>query len=674
MKSFLLVLVLLVPGIAFADDSRKNQTVDLYPTASLQPIIVTPSRAPLQSDMVPSDVTVISASQIESSGDSTIGEVLSNIGGLYVYNDGEVKTDKVDIRGFADTAVSNVLIMIDGRKINSIDISGPDLSSIPVESIERIEIIRGASSVLYGDNAVGGVVNIITKEGCGKANGSIEYEAGSYGLSTENVNVNGSMAGLSYDMDQKYSGETGYRANSTMIAKDYDGKFAYSLTDTLTINSSIIWHQDQYGLPGGLSAQDIALNGRRSSDYPNSTDYASTLDKTFTLGIDDKSDLGDISLDGSYQDKTTYAFFNEDPYGATAVKYDITTTGILAKDILKGKILDHEFETVAGVDLYDSENRILGGGYGLSQDFDRVSVYKYELGAYDNTTLWLTDRLNVNAGYRYQYAHYTFNDAGNDLKTTQNANAPVGNAGLTYEYAPGSNVHASVAQTFRFLATDEWYSTFTGLSTSLKQQTGIQYEVGVKQNIDDITTVTATPYLIDNKNEIFYDPYEVFFGENSNYGHTRRIGIELTQTTDLLKILKSRLDALNINSTFTYQDPKFVGGPYNNHTIPMVPYLQSTTGIEIGFLKHFTFTANEKYTGQQYAIDDVLGQTARVKQYCTTDLKLSYKIGSIEIAVGVDNLFNEYYNDYVVMSTIDTDKAYYPAPGRTIYSQLTWRF
>ena len=72
----------------------------------------------------------------------------------------------VDLRGFGATAVSNTLILINGRRVNDIDMQGVDLSTIPRDSIQRIEITKGNSgAVLYGDNAMGGVINIVTKTG-----------------------------------------------------------------------------------------------------------------------------------------------------------------------------------------------------------------------------------------------------------------------------------------------------------------------------------------------------------------------------------------------------------------------------------------------------------------------------------------------------------------------------
>ena len=89
-----------------------------------------------------------------------------------------VKTS-VDLRGFGAFATSNTLVLINGRRLNDIDMAGVDFSTIPRDSIERIEITRGNSgAVLYGDNAVGGVINIVLKNGVGGPPVAIRGEAG----------------------------------------------------------------------------------------------------------------------------------------------------------------------------------------------------------------------------------------------------------------------------------------------------------------------------------------------------------------------------------------------------------------------------------------------------------------------------------------------------------------
>ena len=160
MKKYLSILILMV---AFISVSRQNAFSEI--THEEDPIIVTATRIAQHNYRLTGNVTVIDSEEIADYGAQNIPDLLSDSVGVNIYNYGTKKSSNIDIRGFGETAASNVLVLVNDRKINSVDISGPDLLRIPIGSVDRIEIIRGAGSVLYGDNAVGGVVNIITKKG-----------------------------------------------------------------------------------------------------------------------------------------------------------------------------------------------------------------------------------------------------------------------------------------------------------------------------------------------------------------------------------------------------------------------------------------------------------------------------------------------------------------------------
>ena len=174
--------VVLSAGFVYAD-ADENTDIEL------EKIVVTPTRMEQYDYDATSNVTVIGSKEIKSSHAKNIPEVLIEKAGLNIYNNSSDKTNRVDIRGFADTSITNVLVLIDGRKINPVDTSGPDWLQIPVESIERIEVVRGAGSVLYGDNAVGGVINIITKKGAGRFSGRVGTMLGSYNTRQDDMEI-----------------------------------------------------------------------------------------------------------------------------------------------------------------------------------------------------------------------------------------------------------------------------------------------------------------------------------------------------------------------------------------------------------------------------------------------------------------------------------------------------
>src|SRR3954454_14884248 len=143
--------------------------------------------------------TVITSQEIERSPGQTVQDLLAREPGIQVTNlFGQINGAQttVDMRGFGATATSNTLVLINGRRLNDIDIAGVDFSAIPKESIERIEITRGNSgAVLYGDGAVGGVINIITKDGVGLSPWArIQGTFGSYYYVEGNVSANTSAS------------------------------------------------------------------------------------------------------------------------------------------------------------------------------------------------------------------------------------------------------------------------------------------------------------------------------------------------------------------------------------------------------------------------------------------------------------------------------------------------
>ncbi len=139
---------------AFAADSSTIPVIVITPSAFAQPRELT---------SVP--VTVIDSETIKNSKASNVAELLRGQAGLHVsdlFGDGSQAS--IDLRGFGPTAVNNTLILVDGKRLNnSSDQGAPDLTSIAIDDIEQIEIIQGSAGVLYGNQAVGGVINIIRK-------------------------------------------------------------------------------------------------------------------------------------------------------------------------------------------------------------------------------------------------------------------------------------------------------------------------------------------------------------------------------------------------------------------------------------------------------------------------------------------------------------------------------
>ncbi|MFA6379036.1 MAG: TonB-dependent receptor plug domain-containing protein, partial [Candidatus Omnitrophota bacterium] len=215
-------------------------------------------------------VTVITQEDIRRSTATSLPDVIGAQSGIFVTNYlGNPKGVKVDVRGFGETSISNLLVLVDGRRTNQVDLSGSDWGQISLDSVERIEILKGASTVLYGDNASAGVVNIVTKKGYqGKGTPvKVEGEAGSFGYRKGSFTAQGTAKQLDYFLNFSHQNKQGYRDNNNYWANDLLGNLKICPTDKVSVDLSSGYHLDQYGMPGALFASDIATLGRKASTH-----------------------------------------------------------------------------------------------------------------------------------------------------------------------------------------------------------------------------------------------------------------------------------------------------------------------------------------------------------------------------------------------------------------------
>ena len=230
---------------------------------TLEEVVVTATRDVQEIRKIPANVTVITREGIEQSNAQNVVDLLRNEVDIEVQDYyGNGKSASVDIRGFGETGPLNTLVLVDGRRVNEIDLSGVDWSQIPLDQIERVEIVRGSGSVLYGDNAAGGVINIITRKPEKPISVQAEGVGGSYGYYKGGTSVAGKWGPLSAILSASYQNTDGYRENGFLRAKDIGGKFIYDLNENLSFNLSGSFHQDDTGLPGGFPRSFMKWTGR----------------------------------------------------------------------------------------------------------------------------------------------------------------------------------------------------------------------------------------------------------------------------------------------------------------------------------------------------------------------------------------------------------------------------
>jgi iron complex outermembrane receptor protein len=675
-------------GTAQEDSSIVERTVDTVTDAAaevlktpmkavkgalefvLRPLVVTPWGAEEYAYNVTKNVTVITKEQIEGSSASNVPELLGRETGIVVSPIlGNPKGTNVDIRGFGGASPSNVLVLIDGRRANQIDLSGVDWAQVDLKTIEKIEIVRGASTVLYGDNATGGVINIITKRGYSpKPAVKIGSAVGSNTYHTEYGTIQGYHDMIDYFFNYSHRDEDGYRENNSFKANNWFGRVTLHPVEYFEFGTSVSYHKDEYGQPGALYQPDLDTLGRRGTRYPD--DMAKTED--FFISGEPKVfiEIPDHTLTASVHG--TYRRRKSDAINISSQTWHAQTTHTIDSGEIKPQVevnsifWDNNIDNtlILGTNHFAARDYKLTGNTLTGRDTVKVTKNTNALYIYDNVEL--LDRFIVNGGYRYEWADYKFEQKG--LLTdnsTKGLNEWAYEVGGGYKYAPRSQIYITHSRSYRYPTTEEYHESLTmfwgilygGLNAEIRQQVGHNLEIGIKDNTLDWLVVNADYFWIDNKHEIFYD---INGGGNTNYTpRTRRFGFDIEAKANLMN--RRLIPYIN----YTYQRAKFHGGVYDNNDFPLVPRHKLTAGVTTEPIPNLTWDVVFNYTGSRFRTNDLFHQIPKLNSYARVDTKISYKWKNLTIYGSINNVFNRKY--FVGGATNWNRSAItsYPYPGTT---------
>jgi len=659
-------------GFAYEDD-----------TIELGEIVITPLRFEESSMKIPASTEVITREEIKESKAQSVVDVLRNKTGIIVRDYfGTAVQSSVDMRGFGETGAMNTLVLVDGRRVNNIDLSGTSWTQIPLEKIEKIEIIRGLGSVLYGDNAAGGVINIITRKGEGKPTFTINTQGGSFRMNRQNFLCEGSKNALSYSLGFTNYSTRGYRQNSEYKGVDSWTRLIYDITDgfSLTINGN--YHNAEFGLPGALRESQLQTLSRKETVFPE--DHVAEEDWYVDIGLKkDFNECGIIQTNTSFRrrkvENKLLSSFNIDGRR-------IDTLGIRSQYILDREVFDRENKFTAGIDFYRSDSLIDAYSYiGLlfydtGQKVSETDIDRESLGLYIQDIFSITDNLTFTGGFRHEKAKYDFNfrqlpgpwtldvwffpiaPIDGDITIEEKAL----NFGLNYLLSDNASVFINYSRGFRFGVSDEYYSVFAAppINTNLKPQTSHNYEFGMNTEFFSKLTASLTVFMMKLNNEIFYNPLTF---ANQNYDDTEHRGIELGLELKLN-------DTFKIKGDYLYTKAFFDGGLYNRNQIPLVPYHKASLGLETDLMSGFKLDIIAGFVGKRYFISDQPHNYPKMDDYTTLSMKLSYEFKNLNVFFKVNNLLNKKYSEMGAISLMSGERGYYPSPERNFIGGVSYKF
>ncbi|HEB9419542.1 TPA: TonB-dependent receptor [Campylobacter coli] len=674
----------------------------------MQKVVVSATGFEQDADSNLRNVIIIDGKDLEKKGFNTLEQALERISGISFVNFGLGRN--IDMRGQGSKSNIAVKVMVNGNAINVLDNSHgiTPLESINLNNIERIEIIPGGGSVLYGSGTRGGVVNIITKKqksdafalnlkGSSYDHGNLGGNLGVYGAKKINnyLTFGFDIQGFNRDGYQKGYNQKGYFANT---------KAYLNTSDNSDLTLSYNYFESKNTSSGYLTKAQVQSDPTQKGNSDNITqinrpeialDYHHYFD-----------DLYEIQLGAFWQNQKIRYLKDEIPMMST-IAYQ---TGSGFEDTLTGINLKNKIN-------YKDDSYFIFSYEFANHDAKRTSLIYYSLPSVINyhkmTTLMdmnkqshsvfaldshqINDTFSISGGARYEFSTYNTNRSyrnemsmngkpPSDTTTLFNTDKNTHNFAFeitpNFKYSDTGNIYTKYERGFisptpaQFVNRSNSNANGTPpyYSSNLKAEVFDTFELGISDFWWDFYGFNLTLFYTLSKDEISYlgNPHSTSgsWWKYYNIDQTRRLGAELNLHQYLFN------DSLIIKESLSYLDAKISKGVNNGLRIPYVSKIKATAGVEYAWSKNFSSYIDLSYFSRAKdggVINENTGKMSRnswIKDYFLTDIGVNYNYKNLQILAGIRNLFDKKY--YTYQDSINDQ--YLAGNGRNYYVEFKYAF
>lgn len=532
-------------------------------------------------------------------------------------------SQRLDMRGYGiGDGYQNIVITIDGRKINNIDMIPPLLSAISVSSIEKLEIVKSSGIVVGGDGANAGAINIITKK---KSVKEVTVYMGTHGTASGSFYLGHSGEKLSVSASGEAQKSDGIRNINNSGDKDENSlttgalNLSYTPIEELELRAGVSFARTDVIYASYLTLDEYNNDIKKSTGTINEQWYdTDALNLGMSYYFNDKLSL---NIDGSREKKESIY-----DYQSTFFSYNSTTDYDYNSFKSTLDYVDDLFSLTLGYD----------GFYG-----DRVqsnNKFKKQNNAWFVMSEFNLDKATIKVGYRYEIVDYDFADEG--LRTTKNLHG--GELGYNYMLNKEQSLFANYAHSYQAPDIDRFFgfdsSTYeTYFSGAINPMEANSYSIGynhIKKNNKFKTSI----YYIDLKNEIYYlsDYSGARTSINTNIDKSHKYGLDIYDkwlVTDEFNV------ALNYNYVRAIIDEE---GSYSGNDLPGVSDHNIKATLSYLPNKNTTLAVTQVYRSEAYAANDFNNNFAQKQDaYKSTDISLTYTKDSLELFAKINNLFNQ---------------------------------
>jgi iron complex outermembrane receptor protein len=638
---------------------------NLQATTNLDTIVVTATRFESAQQENPIAAQVITADEIRNSAATTVGEVLNKLGGVHSrINFVGTPDSPLDLRGFGMTGDQNTLVLVDGQRISENELVSARLSAIPLDSIERIEILRGSGSVLYGSGASSGTINIITRSAlAAPLSGNVSARVGSHDLSDlrGGFRAGGERWGLRLNAQRLRTDN--YRDNNRSELDTASGELRFGDRDGFVAFAFSADDQNSR-LPGARSEAQLRSD-RRGTSTPD--DYFDSRSQRFSLRGERRLGELTLALDIARRDKRA-DMFNNTAWGSTLARTDVDVTTVSPRLLWQTRFDQVLYNLTVGADWshWSYDNDTAATGFMSALD---------ESGKQKNRAFYLRNDLHLAASG----TRISLGGRKESIRQTQHERLVPRDAGerhslsayelaLQQELGAGFSAYGRIGRSFRIANIDENRCRTAPCPTLLKPQRSLDREIGARWQGAG-ASFGASLFEMDISNEIHY--FAPTFS-NINLDPTRHRGIELEGRLQVTADVD--LAARYTRTQARFRDGSYGGTDVTGNDVPLVPKHRASLNLGWQVLAHTRLGVNLSYTGEQRYDNDQPNRFRKMPAYTVTDIKLAHDIGDWRLALGVNNLFDRKFYSYGIVNGTFTSFNAYPEDRRNAYLSAEYRF
>ena len=559
---------------------------------------------------VPASVSLISRPDIVADGAINLAELLKTVPGVDLQGGaypGDVT--KPILRGHGPGLQSKrVLVLVDGRRVAEPFQSAVEFALFASDNIERVEVLRGPASALFGSDAMAGVINIITRRGGETPVTELRAGYGSYDLQQYRVAHGGQQGDLDYFLTGSYQDTDGHTDNPNGSDRDWRAK---------NVTGNFGWALGEDGelrfLTGYYEANGTDADSERSIEK----DYQHVV---YTRSLDDSR--GADLLVRAYRNGDDQVY---DWVFPGLGRFDMETTGA---EIQQSLLLADEHRLTGGIDIRREDVDIMNVTGPIDED---DTVY----GFYIQDDVHVSDAVTLRLGVRNDHD----DDYGDEISPRVAALWRHSENGEVY--ASFNLAHRAPALSDRFFVGEFDGRMFVG-NPDLDPETMKAYEIGTRQRCEDGGEAQVAVYYNDLEDsfEFAMDPDGVF--RNRNVAESRIYGVEASVVTPIC-------DGVTGFVTYNYADGEYEKFPTDpsveGNQLQYLAKHTATAGLQLQ-CEHGQHGISVRYADERFA-DDRNTQATKLDDYVVVDLQSRIPVSdNVTITLNVDNVFDENYEEF----------------------------